>query len=190
VQDTGIGLRPDQIQALYQPFNRLGQETSDQQGTGIGLVVTKHLIELMGGEIGVTSRPGGGTLFWIDLLSSLPNSTASRKRPESAAAEVDLTGGTGIPSTVLCIEDNPASVSLIQAALVARTNVRLLTAPNGQVGVEMARTHRPDVILMDNNMPVLSGGDALLILRGDPNTATFPSSRLVPMRCQTRSPPV
>ncbi len=176
VQDTGIGLQPDQIKALYQPFNRLGQETGDQQGTGIGLVVTKHLVELMGGEIGVKSTPGSGTLFWIDMLASQPNSTDPRQHSESVVAESDVagSGGAGLLSTVLCVEDNLASVSLIQAALAGRRDLRLLTAPNGQVGVEMARTHRPDVILMDNNMPLLSGRDALLILRGDPKTADIP----------------
>jgi signal transduction histidine kinase/CheY-like chemotaxis protein len=171
VRDTGLGMRPDQLQSLFQPFNRLGQEGGSQQGTGIGLVVTKHLVELMGGALGVSSTVGLGTEFWADLPARPPVTTQASA--SSATSEVPSIGG-GTAATVLCVEDNPASLELIRALLAARPGVRLLTAENGQVGVEMARTHHPDAILMDNNMPVLSGALAQARLRDDPRTAHIP----------------
>jgi CheY-like chemotaxis protein len=174
VQDTGMGMRPDQLQSLFQPFNRLGQETGVQEGTGIGLVVTRHLVELMGGEMGVASTPGAGSLFWIELDAHSSGPRAAPELPPPAVVVAAADVGTDPQSTVLCVEDNPASLHLIQEALSSRKNVRVLTASNGQVGIELARAHLPDVILMDNNMPVLRGSEAQAILRGDPRTAGIP----------------
>lgn len=174
VRDTGVGMRSDQLQALFEPFNRLGQEAGGQEGTGIGLVVTKHLVELMGGEVGVTSTPGAGSVFWIELGWS-SSALAALPVPLRPRAAANAPVGTVVTrSTVLCVEDNPASLHLIREALSFREDVQLLTASNGQAGVEMARRHLPDVILMDNNMPVLSGREAQAILRGDPKTAGIP----------------
>jgi CheY-like chemotaxis protein len=177
VQDTGIGMTPEQQRALFQPFNRLGQEASGSEGTGIGLVVTRRLVDLMGGELGFNSTRGVGSVFWIDLRA-LPAAEADAAfaattgtMPLDAAAGEDEQASV---TTVLCVEDNPASLDLIRAAMAARPGVRLLTARNGQRGVELARTHLPDVILMDNNMPVLSGAAAQAILRSDPRTTHIP----------------
>jgi len=173
VRDSGVGMRPEQVQALFQPFNRLGQETGTQEGTGIGLVVTKHLVELMGGEMGVSSSPGIGSLFWIELRLTAPVAAAVHAEPAAAAVPEPAQRGNR-PATVLCVEDNAASLALIQEAFSARTDLRLLTARNGQLGLEMARSHLPDVILMDNNMPVLTGSAAQELLRADPRTASIP----------------
>jgi signal transduction histidine kinase/ActR/RegA family two-component response regulator len=174
VQDTGPGMEPEQVKSLFQPFNRLGQEGGVQEGTGIGLVVTRHLIELMGGQMGVASTPGAGSLFWIDLLTVA--SAADTQGPaDTAPSPLDDGRNPGEPvATVLCVEDNPASLELIRAALASRRNVRLLSAANGQRGLELARSRQPDVILMDNNMPVLSGAAAQALLRTDPRTAHIP----------------
>lgn len=184
VQDTGIGMAPEQLQSLFQPFNRLGQEAGNREGTGIGLVVTRHLVELMGGELGVASTPGTGSLFWIDLHTAPPGEAdAPAATPDPAAAQPgpgDAAGQAGPPDaatpgvTVLYVEDNPASLALIQAALASRPAIRLISAPNGQRGLELARSQQPDVILMDNNMPVLSGAAAQSMLRADPQTAHIP----------------
>jgi len=168
VQDTGIGMKPEQMAALFQPFNRLGQEAGTQEGTGIGLVVTKRLVELMGGELGVSSRPGAGSQFWIDLPCEPATDVVTEPMPLLPASD------SKADATVLCVEDNPASLELLQAAMAARPGVRLLTATNGKRGIEMARAHQPDVILMDNNMPVLSGGEAQTMLKNDPRTAHIP----------------
>ena len=172
VQDTGVGMQPEQLKALFQPFNRLGQEAGAQEGTGIGLVVTKRLVEMMGGLLGVSSTPGSGSLFWVELPAE-PAPDYPNTVPAPLETATDKPDGEA-QATVLCVEDNPASLELIQAALAARPGVRLLTASNGKRGVELARAHRPDVILMDNNMPVLTGGEAQVMLRNDPRTADIP----------------
>jgi PAS domain S-box-containing protein len=172
VQDTGAGLRAEQLDVLFQPFNRLGQESTSAQGTGIGLVVTRQLVELMGGEIGVTSTPGIGSVFWVALRAAAPREPASVT--PSRAGQDAASDAAGERATLLCVEDNPASLRLVQEVLAARPGVRLLSASNGKLGVELARQHRPAVILMDNNMPQMSGREAQTILRSDPSTADIP----------------
>ena len=174
VRDSGQGLQPAQVEALFQPFNRLGQEGGPEQGTGIGLVVTQRLVELMGGRIGVDSTPGEGSVFWVDLRASdqpaLPREATDWGALTSLPAEPARRG----PATVLYVEDNRASLKLVEELLAARGDIRLLSAGNGQLGVEMAREHQPDVILMDNNMPTMTGREAQAILKQDPRTAHIP----------------
>ena len=172
VQDTGIGMQPEQLKALFQPFNRLGQEAGAQEGTGIGLVVTKRLVEMMGGALGVSSTPGAGSLFWIELPAD-PAPDYAATVPMPLLGDEDFVREPA-DMVVLCVEDNPASLDLIQATLASRPGVRMLTASNGKRGVELARAHQPDVILMDNNMPVLSGGEAQAMLKRDARTAHIP----------------
>jgi signal transduction histidine kinase len=175
VQDSGQGLQPAQVEALFQPFNRLGQEGGPEQGTGIGLVVTQRLVELMGGRIGVDSTPGVGSVFWVDLRAS--DMPALPREATDWGALTQLPAGQarrGGPATVLYVEDNRASLKLVEELLAAHGGIRLLSAPNGRLGVEMAREHQPDVILMDNNMPQMSGREAQAILKQDPRTAHIP----------------
>ena len=173
IQDTGAGLTPEQLRSLFQPFNRLGRDGSGIEGSGIGLVLTKRLVELMGGVIGVRSAPGAGSTFWIDLRSAAP------ARVDLASVEARLpTAGEliGEPqvATILCVDDNRANLALLTEALSLRADCLVLTATDGQAGVDMARTHSPDVILMDNNMPVMSGREAMRVLRADPSTSGIP----------------
>jgi signal transduction histidine kinase/CheY-like chemotaxis protein len=174
VQDTGRGLTPDQLDALFQPFNRLGQEAGPEQGTGIGLVVTQRLVELMGGAIGVQSTPDVGSVFWVDLqVSDMP----ALPRPETDWGDLPGLAAPRAgqrPATVLYVEDNPASRKLVEELLSRREDLRLLSATDGRMGVEMAREQQPDVILMDNNMPLLSGREAQALLKQDPRTSHIP----------------
>ncbi|HEY8877151.1 MAG TPA: ATP-binding protein [Roseateles sp.] len=174
VQDSGQGLQPAQVDALFQPFNRLGQEGGPEQGTGIGLVVTQRLVELMGGTIGVDSTPGEGSVFWVDLQASDQPALPREATDWGALTQLPVEASRRKPATVLYVEDNRASLKLVEELLKARGGIRLLSADNGQTGVEMAREHQPDVILMDNNMPQMTGREAQAILRKDPRTAHIP----------------
>jgi signal transduction histidine kinase/ActR/RegA family two-component response regulator len=173
VQDTGEGLSADKLAQLFQPFNRLGQEAGIQEGTGIGLVVSKRLVGLMGGEIGVQSSVGVGSLFWIDLLAAADTDAAPAAAPDTAAEAMPLGAGTQL-RTVLCVEDNPANLRLVARLLARRPDIHLLSAKDGRRGVELTRAALPDVILMDINLPGVSGLAALEILAGDPATAHIP----------------
>jgi signal transduction histidine kinase/CheY-like chemotaxis protein len=174
VQDTGAGLTPEQLRSLFQPFNRLGRDSTGIEGSGIGLVLTRRLVELMGGSIGVHSMPGTGSTFWIDLRSAEPLRVALARVEPRLPTPGELTGGEPQVATILCVDDNHANLALLTEALSLRADCLVLTATDGQAGVEMARSHSPDVILMDNNMPVMSGREAMRILREDPATAGIP----------------
>ena len=173
VQDTGPGLTPDQLRSLFQPFNRLGRDATIE-GSGIGLVLTKRLVELMGGTIGVHSAPGIGSTFWIDLRSAAPVRVDLASVAPRLPTPTELIGGDPQIATILCVDDNRANLALLTEALSLRTDCLVLTATDGQAGVDMARSHSPDVILMDNNMPIMSGREAMRILREDPATSGIP----------------
>ncbi len=176
VKDTGAGLTPEQLAQLFQPFNRLGQENSTEEGTGIGLVVTKQLIELMGGVIGVESTLGVGSVFWIDLIVSEAPELVFADITELAAdiSPAIVENNVGTQRTLLYVEDNPANLALIEQLIARRTDLKLLTAVNGHLALPLAHAQRPDVILMDINLPGISGFDALKMLRADPVTAHIP----------------
>ncbi len=174
VSDTGLGLTPEMMQQLFQPFNRLGQESGDTDGTGIGLVVTKQLVELMGGVIGVHSEVGVGSTFWFELPlsaeSAIPAHLASDANPL-----VPAMGTANITQrTLLYVEDNPANLALVEQLIERRNDLKLLTATDGNCGVQMAREHLPDLILMDINLPGISGLEAMKLLRANPQTAHIP----------------
>jgi len=173
VRDTGEGLTPDKLTQLFQPFNRLGQEANVEQGTGIGLVVCKRLIEWMGGTIGVESTVGTGSVFWIELkLTDAPITAVGVSKPlpvHGAQVHVDAQ-----LRTLLYVEDNPANLMLVEDLIARRPDIRLLSARDGNHGIEIARSARPDVILMDINLPGISGVRALRILAEDPTTAHIP----------------
>jgi PAS domain S-box-containing protein len=171
VTDSGAGLAPEKLAQLFQPFNRLGQE-ANIEGTGIGLVVTKRLVELMGGAIGVKSTVGKGSVFWFELVSTAaPRLAAEGESPTSLKPG---SPGDERLRTLLYVEDNPANLQLVEQLIARRPGMRLLAAADADTGVEIARARQPDVILMDINLPGMSGIEALAILRRDPTTASIP----------------
>jgi len=173
VQDTGDGLSPEKLAQLFQPFNRLGQEASVEEGTGIGLVVSKQLIELMGGEIGVESTVGAGSLFWVELnVAAEPQPAIGEAEPLASIQEHAQQGVTS--RTLLYIEDNRANMELVEQLIARRPDLHLLSAGDGTQGLALARIHQPEVILMDINLPGMSGIEVLKILRADPATAHIP----------------
>ncbi|MES2049925.1 MAG: PAS domain S-box protein, partial [Pseudomonadota bacterium] len=176
VTDTGNGLAPKQLAQLFQPFNRLGQESSSKEGTGIGLVVTKQLIELMDGSIGVESSVGVGSVFWFELAaSSVPILDLGTTGDEAVETSTNAVLSTiKNKRSILYVEDNPANMSLVAQLVARRSDLVLLSAIDGQVGMQMARAYLPDVILMDINLPGISGFSALKLLRKDPTTMHIP----------------
>ena len=173
VRDTGVGLAADQLAQLFQPFNRIGKEATAEEGSGIGLVMTKRLLEAMGGVIGVDSVVGEGSTFWVEL----PLATAPQLAQHASALEIrarpPVAHGTPL-RTLLYVEDNPANLELVEQLIRRRPELRLLSAADGNIGLEMARVHVPDLILMDINLPGISGLEALKKLRLDPSTAHIP----------------
>jgi PAS domain S-box-containing protein len=163
VEDTGSGLSGEQIAQLFQPFNRLGQETGSEPGTGIGLVISKRLVTLMGGRIGVDSTVGVGSCFWFEL----------------DAAPALLARGLPV-HTVLCIENDAKRLQLVEELVARRPGVGLLRARDISGGLEIARSARPEAILM--GLPLLDPGavEALLLLGKDPATAHIPVIALAP----------
>jgi len=176
IRDSGVGLPPEKLAQLFQSFNRLGQENGTEEGTGIGLVVTKRLVELMGGTIGVESTVGVGSEFWIELIRDvMPQLAAGSTKPAGLAlqAQRNTKGNTAL-RTLLYVEDNPANLMLVEQIIADHPHVRMLSARDGKQGIALARAHLPDVILMDINLPGISGIEALNILRKDPTTAHIP----------------
>ena len=174
VEDSGEGLTAEKISQLFQPFNRLGQETATEQGTGIGLVMTKRLVELMGGVLTVESIVGQGSIFSIEM-------TLTAERPPligsfhdiGEAVAVDVVNDVDV-RTVLYVEDNPANLMLVEDMIARRGDILLLSAKDGMSGIAIARSAKPDVILMDLNLPGISGVEAMKILAGDATTKHIP----------------
>lgn len=173
VKDSGEGLSPDKLAQLFQPFNRLGQEANGEEGTGIGLVMTKRLIELMGGTIGAESTVGKGSAFWIELDLTTERHAVIGKVVPLALAHRQLQANAGL-RTLLYVEDNPANLMLVEDLISRRPDIQLLSASDGARGIEIARASQPDFILMDINLPGISGIKALKILAEDARTAHIP----------------
>jgi CheY-like chemotaxis protein len=171
VADSGTGLSAGQLEQLFQPFNRLGREHGSEEGTGIGLVVTRQLVELMGGSIGVESTMDVGTTFWIELEAS---QEPVLEPIALSAIEPGVIEASGIQRTLLYVEDNPANLILVEQLIARRADLKLVTATDGYAGIQLARACQPDVILMDINLPGLSGYGCLKILQDDAATAHIP----------------
>ncbi len=178
VTDTGIGLSEEDQQQIFQEFNRMGLENSNIEGTGIGLVISKRLVEMMDGRIGVQSGISQGSSFWIELQ-------AYQSEMEGAAANLseNLLSGeqqqkeriqekTG--KTILYVEDNPANLTVVTKVIQKHSSYDLISAPDGKLGIDLAFTHLPDLILLDINLPGQSGYDILKILQRNDATKSIP----------------
>jgi PAS domain S-box-containing protein len=166
IADTGAGIPEKLMEHLFTPFDRLGAERRGIEGTGLGLALSKSLVEVMGGTIGAASVGGQGSTFWIELPLAEPQEL------EDAAAEVSepLTASSEA-RTVLYIEDNLSNLQLVRGIFAYRPAVRLLSAMQGSLGLDLAREHRPDLILLDLHLPDMSGEELLDRLRRDPETS-------------------
>jgi len=172
VTDTGPGIAAERLPELFQPFNRLDAENSEVEGTGIGLTITERLVEMMGGAMGVDSEVGVGSTFWIDL--PVAQHMGAESQIHVPAAVEDLSDSARDSRLVLYIEDNPANLKLLSQMIGRRPGVALITAASPETGIELALSRRPDLILLDINMPGLDGYQVLDILRADPALRTTP----------------
>lgn len=169
VTDTGPGISPDRHKDLFLPFSRLGREASDIPGTGIGLTITKKLVEAMNGRIGFDSAPGRGSTFWFEV--PVADRQSSPPADQQSPAE---TYKINAKRTILYVEDNRPNVDLMEALILQRTDATMLCAETGERGLEMAEEFRPDLILMDINLPGLNGFETLETLRMSATTAEIP----------------
>ncbi|MDQ3974446.1 MAG: ATP-binding protein, partial [Actinomycetota bacterium] len=168
VRDSGPGIDPARRERLFEPFERLGAESSNVEGTGLGLALTKQLVERLGGAIGVDTAPGQGTTFWIDLpVTQRPaDSSEPATRPQKPAERADR--------TLLLVEDNLANLRVVEAMLRRRPGIAVLPAMQGRLAIELAHEHQPDVIVLDLHLPDLPGREVLHRLLADPRTRGIP----------------
>ncbi|MBC8285096.1 MAG: response regulator [Nitrospinae bacterium] len=171
VKDTGLGMSEDQQEKLFEPFERLGAETTDVEGAGIGLTITRKLVELMGGKVFAESKLGEGSCFTVELPLGVPDQEQVDKS-EIEAAYSPIADQSHF--TVLYVEDNPANLALVKKILLMRGDIRVLSAPDALLGIELARAHRPDLILMDIMMPGMDGMSALRQLQAYKETQSIP----------------
>jgi len=170
ISDTGEGIDPDMMGNLFTAFDRLGAERRGIEGTGLGLALSKSLVETMDGSIEATSSPGEGSSFRIELPLSEPAGMVG----EGAATIAAPSQAAQTSRTVLYIEDNLANLQLIEGILAYRPTIELVSAMQGSIGIELARQHRPDLVLLDLHLPDMSGEDVFRRLREDEGTRAIP----------------
>jgi CheY-like chemotaxis protein len=173
VTDTGRGIPEDKLAHVFSPFDRLGAEQTSIEGTGLGLTLSKLLVEAMGGALGVESEPSVGSTFTVSFPESeAAPELAERRRPTEAAIALDSHGHSA--ATILYIEDNLSNFNLVERLLAQRPNVTLLAAMDGSLGLELARQHRPDLILLDLHLPIMEGQEVLARLKEQESTSGIP----------------
>ncbi len=173
VEDSGIGIPENKLQEIFEPFSRLEIESVPVEGTGIGLSITKKLVELMNGSLNVSSRLGEGSLFEIGLVPGTEGQSENTATDEDEERLEHRTKEELIKS-ILYIEDNPSNLALIKRILSIYPNIRLFTAPEAKMGIDLARAHNPNLILMDINLPGMDGITALKQLKNFEETKEIP----------------
>ncbi|MQA98865.1 MAG: PAS domain S-box protein [Actinobacteria bacterium] len=171
VADTGLGIAPEMMDRLFLPFERLGAERSSVEGTGIGLSISKRLVELMGGEIGADSEMGRGSRFWVELGSAETSEVRAETAAELATVVPVAPAGERI---VLYVEDNLPNLRLVERIFERRPSIRLVAAMQGGLALDLAREHRPDLILLDVHLPDIDGDEVLRRLLANPETRDIP----------------
>ena len=157
---------------LFQPFNRLDAENSGIEGTGIGLTITRRIVEMMGGSVGVESKMGAGSTFWIEL--PLESQGDAEPKRMAGAENSATTHNEGNKQLILYIEDNPANLKLVTQILGRYGHIHLLTASTPELGLELALARQPDLVLLDINMPHMDGYQVMEIFRSDESLISIP----------------
>ena len=182
VADTGRGIPEEKQAQIFEPFSRLGLENSDITGTGIGLTITKQLVERMGGAVGFKSRLDLGSTFWVEFaIVDGALTIRDQKQQDAASAPTPNPDMPNGDHTVLCVEDDPRSLKLLESIVGRIPGATMLSAHTGELGIHLAEIHRPDVILMDINLPGMDGFEALDQLKRSPATQTIPIIALTAM---------
>jgi PAS domain S-box-containing protein len=173
VTDSGKGIAEDKLAKVFHPFERLDVDQARIEGTGLGLTLSKLLVEAMGGSLAVESQPWVGTTFIVQLGASVAPETDTVVL-DSISEPPSGNGKPGRSFSVLYVEDNISNFELVEQVLLRRPEVSLLAAMNGNLGFELAKEHRPDLILVDLHLPGMSGEELLERLKADPATSTIP----------------
>jgi PAS domain S-box-containing protein len=173
VRDTGAGLTAAKLLKVFEPFSRLRREHGTDKISGVGLATSRRLLELMGGSIGAESKVGKGSLFWLELNATIDPLAALGTEEHKVTAQAQTDSAVRF-RTVLHVEDDPSNLKLVEHLMARRPNIQLLSATDGHLGMQLARTNLPDLIIMDINLPGISGLDALRMLRQDPATNKIP----------------
>jgi CheY-like chemotaxis protein/anti-sigma regulatory factor (Ser/Thr protein kinase) len=175
VTDSGPGIPAERLAELFEPFNRLDAENSAIEGTGIGLTITRRIVEMMGGTVEVESEVGVGSTFWIELpLESAPEFDDAHHPPGTTTHSVPALRMDEAQHLVLYIEDNPSNLRLVAQILGRRPHIHLITAHTPGLGIELALARQPELILLDINMPDMDGYQVLEILKADAATKSIP----------------
>jgi PAS domain S-box-containing protein len=169
VTDTGYGIKPEYADRLFRPFDRLGAEQSTVEGTGMGLAVSKALAEAMGGRLGMSTTLDVGSSFWIELDHCDSHADGYDVAVADGDAEAAPTS-----LVILHIEDNASNVRLVERIVARRRGINVLSAPQGRLGIELARQHRPGLILLDLHLPDMPGLEVLRLLMAYPETRDIP----------------
>jgi CheY-like chemotaxis protein len=172
ITDTGLGIPPERVPQLFVPFERLGAQSTDIEGTGLGLALSRRIAQALGGDLGVHSVVGEGSTFWIELPGAdAPSSTATQPDPTSAGVAQDQ------PIEhlkLLYVDDQDLNLRLVERIISGREGYELITATQGRLAVDLALEHRPDIILLDLNLPDMNGEEILRRLKADPNIRSTP----------------
>jgi len=174
VKDTGVGIAAHDIEKLFEPFERLGAERQAIDGTGLGLALSKGLIEAMGGTITVTSTPGVGSTFTIELAAAAAPDSEHARPTSQPTRQPSQAAGVAPRLKVLYVEDNVSNLRLVERVLERHTTVEMLPAMQGSLGLELAREHHPDLIILDLHLPDIDGEVVLRRLKSDPSTRSIP----------------
>lgn len=174
VVDNGIGIPHEKHPRIFEPFQRAGQESGPIEGTGIGLTISKRLAEMMRGGVGFASRDGVGSTFWIEVPVQRATATDSARPVPTIASSSPLAADASARHKIVYVEDNPSNIAFMRDLIGELASVELLTAPTAEIGLDLIRAHQPATVIMDINLPGMSGFDAVKQLKDWPETRDIP----------------